>query len=117
ERDGTHAFEDYVANGSARHAFAFVLGAVRSALVRTVGTGRRRRTRGRRRRQRSGRIEGDPMSEYQYYEFLALDRRLTEKEMKELRALSSRAADGGRQLRPSVPVRVSSMIHLLRTMA
>lgn len=31
------------------------------------------------------------MSEYQYYEFLALDRRLTEKEMKELRAISSRA--------------------------
>lgn len=31
------------------------------------------------------------MSEYQYYEFLALDRRLGEKEMKELRSVSSRA--------------------------
>src|SRR5438105_487371 len=31
------------------------------------------------------------MSEYQYYEFLALDRRLGEKEMKEIRAISSRA--------------------------
>src|SRR4051794_12697384 len=32
------------------------------------------------------------MSEYQYYEFQALDRRLTEAEMAEVRALSSRAA-------------------------
>lgn len=31
------------------------------------------------------------MSEYQYYEFLAIDRPLTEREMKELRAVSSRA--------------------------
>src|SRR5688572_20191452 len=31
------------------------------------------------------------MSEYQYYEFLALDRRLGEKEMREIRAVSSRA--------------------------
>ena len=31
------------------------------------------------------------MSEYQYYEFLALDRRLTDKEMKEIRTVSSRA--------------------------
>ena len=32
------------------------------------------------------------MSEYQYYEFLAVDRPLTEREMQELRAVSSRAA-------------------------
>ncbi|HBH29832.1 MAG: hypothetical protein N839_0011230 [Desulfofustis sp. PB-SRB1] len=32
------------------------------------------------------------MSEYQYYEFLAIDRSLTEEEMDELRALSTRAA-------------------------
>jgi hypothetical protein len=32
------------------------------------------------------------MSEYQYYEFLAIDRPLTEEEMDELRALSTRAA-------------------------
>ena len=32
------------------------------------------------------------MSEYQYYEFQALDRRLTESAMAELRALSSRVA-------------------------
>ena len=31
------------------------------------------------------------MSEYQYYEFIALDRSLTEREMKELRAISTRA--------------------------
>jgi hypothetical protein len=31
------------------------------------------------------------MSEYQYYEFLAVDRPLTEPEMRELRAVSSRA--------------------------
>jgi hypothetical protein len=31
------------------------------------------------------------MSEYQYYEFQAVDRRLTEKEMEELRSWSSRA--------------------------
>ena len=31
------------------------------------------------------------MSEYQYYEFQAIDRRLTEKEMQELRGYSSRA--------------------------
>jgi hypothetical protein len=31
------------------------------------------------------------MSEYQYYEFVAIDRRLTDKEMAELRALSTRA--------------------------
>ena len=31
------------------------------------------------------------MSEYQYYEFLAVDRPLTEREMQELRAVSSRA--------------------------
>ena len=31
------------------------------------------------------------MSEYQYYEFLAIDRPLTEREMRELRAVSSRA--------------------------
>lgn len=31
------------------------------------------------------------MSEYQYYEFLAVDRRLGEKEMREIRAVSSRA--------------------------
>ena len=31
------------------------------------------------------------MSEYQYYEFQALDRRLTEKEMDELGRISSRA--------------------------
>ena len=31
------------------------------------------------------------MSEYQYYEFLAIDRPLTEREMQELRAVSSRA--------------------------
>ncbi|MEJ7617826.1 MAG: hypothetical protein WKF30_12895 [Pyrinomonadaceae bacterium] len=31
------------------------------------------------------------MSEYQYYEFLALDRSLTEREMKEIRAISTRA--------------------------
>src|SRR4051812_30783793 len=31
------------------------------------------------------------MSEYQYYEFLALDRPLTEREMKQLRAISTRA--------------------------
>ena len=31
------------------------------------------------------------MSEYQYYEFITLDRHLTEKEMEELRALSTRA--------------------------
>ena len=31
------------------------------------------------------------MSEYQYYEFRAIDRPLNEKEMKELRALSTRA--------------------------
>src|SRR5919107_1815118 len=31
------------------------------------------------------------MSEYQYYEFLAVDRPLTEREMRELRAVSSRA--------------------------
>ena len=31
------------------------------------------------------------MSEYQYYEFLAIDRPLTEDEMAELRALSTRA--------------------------
>ena len=32
------------------------------------------------------------MSEYQYYEFRAVDRPLTEREMEELRALSTRAA-------------------------
>jgi len=32
------------------------------------------------------------MSEYQYYEFLAVDRTLTEKEMSSLRALSTRAS-------------------------
>ncbi len=31
------------------------------------------------------------MSEYQYYEFLAIDRPLTEREMQEFRAVSSRA--------------------------
>ena len=31
------------------------------------------------------------MSEYQYYEFLAIDRPLTAEEMKDLRALSTRA--------------------------
>ena len=31
------------------------------------------------------------MSEYQYYEFQAIDRPLTEKEMRELRAISTRA--------------------------
>ncbi|MFO7739670.1 MAG: hypothetical protein R6V46_14415 [Desulfatiglandaceae bacterium] len=31
------------------------------------------------------------MSEYQYYEFLAIDRPLTKDEMAELRALSTRA--------------------------
>src|SRR5437667_6092917 len=31
------------------------------------------------------------MSEYQYYEFRAIDRPLTQKEMRELRALSTRA--------------------------
>jgi hypothetical protein len=31
------------------------------------------------------------MSEYQYYEFLALDRPLTEEQLTELRSLSSRA--------------------------
>ena len=31
------------------------------------------------------------MSEYQYYEFLALDRPLTEKQMLEVRSLSTRA--------------------------
>jgi hypothetical protein len=31
------------------------------------------------------------MSEYQYYEFQAIDRPLTEKEMRELRSYSSRA--------------------------
>jgi hypothetical protein len=31
------------------------------------------------------------MSEYQYYEFLAVDRPLTEREVRELRAVSSRA--------------------------
>jgi len=31
------------------------------------------------------------MSEYQYYEFLTIDRPLTAKEMTELRALSTRA--------------------------
>ena len=31
------------------------------------------------------------MSEYQYYEFQAIDRRLTQPEMRELRALSTRA--------------------------
>src|SRR5438309_67984 len=31
------------------------------------------------------------MSEYQYYEFRAIDRSLTEREMRELRAISSRA--------------------------
>ena len=35
--------------------------------------------------------EGAPVSEYQYYEFLAVDRPLTEREMQELRAVSSRA--------------------------
>jgi len=32
------------------------------------------------------------MSEYQYYEFVAIDRPLTRKEMAELRSRSSRAA-------------------------
>jgi hypothetical protein len=31
------------------------------------------------------------MSEYQYYEFLAIDRPLTDREMADLRALSTRA--------------------------
>lgn len=31
EREGGHAFDDYVANGSARHAFAFALEAVRAS--------------------------------------------------------------------------------------
>src|SRR3982751_120321 len=31
------------------------------------------------------------MSEYQYYEFAAIDRALTERQMRELRALSTRA--------------------------
>jgi hypothetical protein len=34
---------------------------------------------------------GGSVSEYQYYEFLAIDRPLTEQEMRELRAVSSRA--------------------------
>src|SRR4029450_12188656 len=37
------------------------------------------------------RDEGGSVSEYQYYEFLAVDRPLTEREMQELRAVSSRA--------------------------
>lgn len=32
------------------------------------------------------------MSEYQYYEFLAIDRSLTDRQMQELRAISTRAA-------------------------
>jgi hypothetical protein len=36
-------------------------------------------------------LEARPMSEYQYYEFRALDRSLTSVELKQLRALSSRA--------------------------
>ena len=32
------------------------------------------------------------MSEYQYYEFLAIDRPLTDRQMRELRAISTRAA-------------------------
>src|SRR5690349_19197594 len=42
-------------------------------------------------RRRGARTRGAPVSEYQYYEFLAVDRPLTEPEMRELRAVSSRA--------------------------
>src|SRR5919202_1684796 len=42
-------------------------------------------------RRRDARTRRAPMSEYQYYEFLAVDRPLTEPEMRELRAVSSRA--------------------------
>src|SRR3954468_8722114 len=41
--------------------------------------------------RRDARTRRAPMSEYQYYEFLAVDRPLTEPEMRELRAVSSRA--------------------------
>src|SRR5258708_9396484 len=43
------------------------------------------------RRARTRRSGRRAMSEYQYYEFLAIDRRLTEKQMEELRAYSTRA--------------------------
>ncbi len=42
------------------------------------------------------------MSEYQYYEFLALDRLLTEKQRAELRLISTRAEITGS--RPGSPV-------------
>jgi hypothetical protein len=35
------------------------------------------------------------MSEYQYYEFQAIDRHLTDKEMSELRSFSTRAESAG----------------------
>jgi len=38
------------------------------------------------------------MSEYQYYEFLAIDRPLTEDEMEELRVLESQASQGARSV-------------------
>ena len=34
----------------------------------------------------------EPMSEYQYYEFRTIDRPLTDRQMRELRAISTRAA-------------------------
>src|SRR5258708_19149956 len=43
------------------------------------------------RRARTRRSGRRAMSEYQYYEFLAIDRRLTGKQIEELRAYSTRA--------------------------
>ena len=48
--------------------------------------------------------EGEPVSEYQYCEFLALDRPLTEKERAELRSISRRS--------PRSPSRYSRKQHL-----
>lgn len=46
-----------------------------------------------------GRIGGGGTSEYQYYEFLALDRPLTGKQRAELRSLSTHAEDGHDEVR------------------
>src|SRR5215472_13023211 len=45
-----------------------------------------------------------PMSEYQYYEFLAVDRALNERQLAELRALSTRGADHSDELRQHLSV-------------
>src|SRR5213595_2176647 len=59
---------------------------------RPDGSGLRHVVAGREDGNASHRDPNRSMSEYQYYEFHAIDRPLTERQMRELRAISSRAA-------------------------